>query len=123
LDDIRANATAMKDVKALAPLLYEEAALSAPATHQSEPRVSLIGLDPATQRPDDVALQDEVADKLGVKAGDSVSLHYAPAPVPRIPKLFLFNGSVTASAGACPVPGTPACAFVSPPTDATSFQV
>ncbi|MEA3201556.1 MAG: putative transport system permease protein [Thermoplasmata archaeon] len=142
LDDIRANATAMRDVKALTPLLYEEAALSAPRTHQSEPRVALIGIDPATQKPfgalhpvgggtldpaslgpTDIILRDDVAQKLDVKAGDTVSLHYAPAPVPRIPRLYLFGGNVTAGAGACPLPGTPACAFVAPPTDQTTFAV
>lgn len=142
LDDIRGNQTAMRGVRALTPLLYEEAALSAPRTHQSEPRVPLIGLDPQSARPfgalhlvgggtidpaalgpSEVLMRDEVADKLGVRAGDTVSLHYAPAPVPRIPRLFLFGGNITATAGACPLPGTAACAFVAPPTDATTFQV
>lgn len=142
LDDIRANATAMKDVKALAPLLYEEAAVTAPRTHQSEPRLSFVGFDPAATKPfgafhtrdghvvdgaelgpNDVYLLDEPARKMDVREGDTVSVHFAPAPTPRIPRLFLFSGNVTASAGACPLPGTPACSFVAPPTDATTFRV
>lgn len=140
-DDLSANATVRATVAAMAPLLYEEAALANPSLRQSEPHVSFIGIDPEANRPfgsfrstdgrtldggdlgtDGLYLREDVADKLGVGAGDRVTVNYAEALIPRVPRVGVFNGSLTASAGACALPPT-LCQYVASPTDPATFAI
>lgn len=139
-EDLAANATVRRSVVAMSPLLYEEAALTDPVARQSEPRVSLIGFDPAANRPfgtfrttdgrsvdgsdlgdDEIYLSQDVAEKLGARAGDRLEVNYAKPQPPRVPRIHVFEGSLTASAGACPV--AQACQYVVGPDDAATFEV
>src|SRR5438552_3201484 len=130
-------------VRSWSPILYEEAALSNAATHQSEPRVSMIGFEPDLNKPfgtfrtttggaadgsdlgaSDVYVLESLADKLGAKPGDSLAVHYSRAPTPRIPRLTQYNGSLTASAGVCPLPQVPeTCQYVAPPGEPATFPI
>ena len=139
-DDLAANATVQQTVAAMAPLLYEEAALANDRTRQSEPRVSLLGIDPEANQPfgdfrgvdgraldgsdlgdDGLYVTNGLAEDLGLRPGDTVRVNYAQAPVPRVPRVEMHNGSLTASAGACALP--PLCDYASPPTDAATFEL
>lgn len=139
-EDLAADATVGRTVAAMSPLLYEEAALSDPVSRQSEPRVSLIGFDPAANRPfgtfrttngrtvdgtdlgeDEVYVLESLATSLDARPGDELRLDYAKPIPPRIPRIFTFNGSLTASAGACPV--VQACQYLAGPNDAATFEV
>lgn len=142
-DDLAANASVTRSTVALSPVLYEEAAVTKTANHQSEPRISLIGIEPALNKPfgtfrstdgraldaselgpNDIYVLDSLATKLDARVGDTLAVHYSKPITPRIPKLYTFNGSLTASAGACPLPQVPqSCQYVAPPGQAATFQV
>lgn len=142
-DDLRRNATVQQRVVGLSPLLYEETAVQKPANKQSEPQVSLIGFEPDANRafgtfvttdgrvvdgsdlgPREAYVLDSLAAKLDARPGDALTLHYAKPVPPRIPRLYLFNGSFTASAGACPTPQLPQlCQYVAPPGEPATFPV
>ena len=102
----------------VAPVLLEDVAVGNPATKQWEPRAALVGLDPprdarfgpwkttqgglttlAALGPDEVMLNQRLAQTLQAKAGDTLTLRYAQRPDPLVPKLFRFNGTLAAGAG------------------------
>ena len=139
-DDLSSNATVRQSVAAMAPLLYEEAALANDRTRQSEPRVSILGIDPEATRPfggfhgvdgrsmdgsdlgaDGLYVTERLAADLGLRVGDAVRVNYAESPAPRVPRVEMHNGTLTASAGACPLP--PVCDYAAPPTDPATFEV
>ncbi|MFA5860699.1 MAG: FtsX-like permease family protein [Candidatus Thermoplasmatota archaeon] len=142
-DDLAANRSVTGIVTGLSPVLYEEAAVTKTANHQSEPRVSLIGIDPALNKPfgtfratdgraldaselgpNDVYVLDSLAKKLDARAGDTLAVHYSKPITPRIPKLYTYNGNLTASAGVCPLPQVPqSCQYVAALGQAATFQV
>lgn len=139
-DDLVANASVQQVVHAMAPVLYEEGAVANEATRQSEPRVSVVGIEPDAMRAfgafvgtdgvardgsdlgaDGVYLARAIAESIGVEAGDVVRVNHAKAITPLVPRITVHNGSLTASAGACPLP--PVCVYEAPPNDAATFDV
>lgn len=142
-DDLAANASVRAVAQALSPILYEEGALTNPVKHLSEPRISVIGIDPALNKPfgtfrttmgtvkdgndlgaDGIYIAESIAKKLEVNVGDTIDLNYAKPLVPRVPRIYTYNGSLTAGAGVCPLPQIPqACQYVAPPGEAATFSV
>lgn len=122
-EELAANATVMREVRALSPVLYEAAAVSNPRAKQSEPLAAVYGFDAERDRAmglfhfadgsttdgselgrDDAYVLRSLADKLELDVGDSLTLHYSITPPPLVPRIYSFNGTLDAGAGAC-VPG------------------
>ncbi|MCA1813266.1 MAG: ABC transporter permease, partial [Halobacteriales archaeon] len=109
------------------PLIVEDVAVQHAATRLGEPRAALIGVD--TERdtafgpyrgtdgqlhtlqglgPDDAVINERLAQKLEAKPGDTLTIRYAQRPDLLVPRVFVFNGSLTAGAGpGALLPGLP----------------
>lgn len=128
--------------EAVAPVIIEDVTVAHRAARQSEPRAALVGLDPARDAafgayhtadgprslaalgPDEAVLNQRLAETLQAGPGDTITVRYAQRPEPLLPRLFVFNGTLTAGAGAplpLPVPGLPP-PYATPPGEA-QFEV
>jgi putative ABC transport system permease protein len=125
----------------LEPLLLEDVAVTSAAAGLAEPRVALVGLDLARDArfgpyraadglhtaaglgPGEAIVNQRLAEHLDARAGSTITVRYAQRPDLLIPRIFVFNGTLTAGAGAVlPAPGLPP-AYVTSPLDAASFDV
>lgn len=141
-DELERDDALMQVSDGLAPLLIEDVAVAHARERQAEPRAALVGIDPARDarfgpyrtaqgdhssaelRPGEVIINERLAASLRAEPGDQVTVRFAPRPDPLLPRLFVFNGTLTASAGAplpLPIPGLPP-PYAQPPTEG-SFEV
>lgn len=122
------DARVRQSTDAIAPILLEDVAVGHARAGQWEPRAAIIGIDPqrdagfgsyrtsqglasaAGLREHEAILNQRLAEALEAKAGDTVTVRYAQRPDPLLPRLFTFNGTLTAGAGSpapLPLPGLP----------------
>lgn len=117
-DDVANHPRVEARSDAASPMILESATVRLPARGQVETRVLVVGVDPgdnllgdfplqdgtrvtgAGLGPDEVLVNDRLADRLGAGSGDAIELGLAKPVRPLLPSLHTLNGSVEAGAGA-----------------------